>query len=166
MILLSHLKKQFKDSINIRLFGCDSSNPEWQSLHQDFDYINYGILNRVDVAELLKQSTIFIDLSDYQAFGRTGFEAMACGCIPVLPMKGGATEFATDQVNALLVDTFNVEDVLSKITPLIENPVKRIEMRLNCIENSMQYSKLDAAQRRKVLHQMQSNGNSYNTHNN
>ena len=37
-------------------------------------------------------------------------------------MKGGATEFATDQVNALLVDTFNVEDVLSKITPLIENP--------------------------------------------
>ena len=33
---------------------------------------------------------------------------MACGCIPVLPMKGGATEFATDQVNALLVDTFNV----------------------------------------------------------
>ena len=154
MVLLSHLKKQFKDSINIRLFGCDSSNPEWQSLYQDFDYINYGILNRVDVAELLKQSTIFIDLSDYQAFGRTGFEAMACGCIPVLPMKGGATEFATDQVNALLVDTFNVEDVLSKITPLIANPVKRIEMRLNCIESSMQYSKLDAAQSElKVLHQ-------------
>ena len=65
MVLLSHLKNNSKTA-SIFVFWLRPSNPEWQSLHQDFDYINYGILNRVDVAELLKQSTIFIDLSDYQ----------------------------------------------------------------------------------------------------
>ena len=146
MILLSHLKEYFKDTIKIRLFGCETSNPEWQSLHQDFDYVNHGILTRTEVAELMKQSTIFIDLSDYQAFGRTGFEAMACGCIPILPIHGGAVEYASDGKNSLLVDSFNIEQVLQRLIPLIENPLKCLEMRLNGIENSMQYSKLDAAQ--------------------
>ena len=153
MILLSHLKTRFKDSIKIRLFGCETSNAEWQSLYQDFEYVNHGILTRLEVAEILKHSTIFIDLSDYQAFGRTGFEAMACGCIPVLPIHGGAEEFASDGKNSLLVDTFNIEEVLKRLIPLIENPLKCLEMRLNGIENSMQYSKLDAAQSElRILH--------------
>lgn len=153
MILLSHLKKRFKDRIQIRLFGCESNNPEWDALHQDFEYVNHGILTRTEVAELLQQSSIFIDLSDYQAFGRTGFEAMACGCIPVMPIHGGAVEFAKDNENSLLVDTFDVEDVLTRIIPIIENPMKRLEMKINGVESSMQYSKLDAAQSElKVLH--------------
>lgn len=153
MILLSQLKERFKDRIQIRLFGCESNNPEWHSLHQDFDYINHGILTRIEVAELLKQSTIFIDLSDYQAFGRTGFEAMACGCIPVLPIHGGASEFATDNINALLVDTFNVDEVLNRLIPIIENPMRQLELKMNGVEDSMQYSKLNAAQSElKILH--------------
>lgn len=151
MILLSQLKRRFKDRIQIRLFGCESSNPEWKTLHQDFDYINHGILTRTEVAELLKQSAVFIDLSDYQAFGRTGFEAMACGCVPVLPIHGGANEFATDNANALLVDTFNVDETLRRLIPIIENPVKRLEMKLNGVESSMKYSKLNAAQSELVV---------------
>ena len=62
-------------------------------------------------------------------------------------------EFATDELNALLVDTFNIDEVLKRLLALIENPLKCLEMKLNGIESSMQYSKLDAAQSElKILH--------------
>ena len=111
MVLLSHLKKQFKDSINIRLFVriIESSG----SLSTRFRL--YQLRHSESCGCSRAPETIrFYRSSSYQAFGRTGFEAMACGCIPVLPMKVEPL-VTTDQVNALLVDTFNVEDVLSKI---------------------------------------------------
>lgn len=48
-----------------------------------------GQLRRDEVAAVLRASDLFLDVSDYQAFGRTGLEAMACGCVPLLPLFGG-----------------------------------------------------------------------------
>lgn len=64
-----------------------------------------GKLKQSEVATLLGSSDFFLDLSDYQAFGRTAAEAMACGCIPLAPVLGGAGDFITDGVNAFLADT-------------------------------------------------------------
>ena len=57
------------------------------------NFATYGTLKRQEVADLLGRCDVFIDLSDYQAFGRTALEAMACGCTSVVPMHGGAEEY-------------------------------------------------------------------------
>ena len=82
MEVLQYLKKKYDAGIRIALFGC--SDEEIQQLGIfDFEYQNYGVLKRWEVAKLLAASDIFLDMSTYQAFGRTGLESMCLGCLPV-----------------------------------------------------------------------------------
>ncbi|WP_350475856.1 glycosyltransferase [Microcella sp.] len=64
-------------------------------------------MRREEVAALLRASHFFLDLSDYQAFGRTAVEAMASGCVPVVPALGGARETIEDGISGIVVDTFD-----------------------------------------------------------
>lgn len=77
-----------------------------------------GILSREGVAELLRECDVFLDMSIYQAFGRTALEAMACGCTAVVPRLGGVWEFAEDGVNAHAVDTLRPEAAVEAIAAL------------------------------------------------
>ena len=70
-----------------------------------------GRLRQVEVAELLRASDAFLDLSDYQAFGRTAAEAMACGTVVLAPALGGAQDFITDGVSGFLANTTDEEAV-------------------------------------------------------
>jgi glycosyltransferase involved in cell wall biosynthesis len=63
---------------------------------------------------------VFIDASDYQAFGRTGLEAMASGCIPIVPIRGGAVEYLEHGSNGLLADTISDEAIHEAIRRLTE----------------------------------------------
>ena len=51
----------------------------------------------------MRRCDVFIDASAYQAFGRSGLEAMACGAVPVLPALGGVHEYALDDENAMVL---------------------------------------------------------------
>ena len=62
-----------------------------------------GLLDRREVAALMRRCDVFIDASAYQAFGRTGLEAMACGAVPVLPALGGVHEYAVHDENAIIL---------------------------------------------------------------
>lgn len=64
-----------------------------------------GQLKQTEVAALLREADLVLDLSDYQAFGRTAAESMACGCIALAPALGGAPDFLQDGVNGFLADT-------------------------------------------------------------
>ena len=64
-----------------------------------------GHLKQTEVAALIRRADIFLDLSDYQAFGRTAAEAMASGCIALAPLLGGASDFIEDGVSGFLADT-------------------------------------------------------------
>ena len=133
------------DGLRILLFGCETDALEDLGRHDpefelDFEFENRGILTRRDVARLLRESDIFIDLSDYQAFGRTGLEAMACGCATVLPARGGAAEYAVDGENAFLVDTASFEDMSSTIARLITDRSLRAKMREQSLETAARYS--------------------------
>ena len=147
--ILRDLARRF-DGLRILLFGCETDaledlargDPDFKL---DFEFENRGILTRRDVASLLRESDIFIDLSDYQAFGRSGLEAMACGCATVLPAQGGADEYVVDGENAFLVDTTSLEDVTTTIGRLIKDPSLREEIRARSLETAARYSILRAS---------------------
>lgn len=94
MSLLKRLKEALADKVDIRIFGCEGGDPEFSKLPSDFAHTNHGVLTRPEVSEVLKVSDWFIDLSDYQAFGRTGIEALACGSRAIITRWGGADEYA------------------------------------------------------------------------
>ncbi len=103
----------------IAVFGCEADDPFWNGREFSGDIL--GVLRRDEVADLLRRSKLFIDLSEYQAFGRTGLEAMACGCSVILPEAGGSDEYAIDGSNCLRVDTADSQAILGAIHRLLDD---------------------------------------------
>lgn len=145
MRLLYKIYKDNKDDVQINIFGCESNEPDFKLLESDFEFSNHGVLKRPEVAEVLSASDIFIDLSDYQAFGRTGLEAMACGAVSVLPIYGGAHEYAMHLENALLVDTFDEASFFLEINSQIKNRDKIKKMQQQALLTAANYSVHKAA---------------------
>lgn len=130
----------------IVFFGCDDdaivkyvagTDPEFSL---DFPHENRGVLTREGVADLLREAHVFADLSDYQAFGRTGLEAMACGCAVVLPESGGVSEYAVDGENALVVDTTSGEAMRDALVRLTVDEELRSGLAERGIETAGRYS--------------------------
>ncbi len=125
MLVLSNVKALLDVKVNIIIFGCN--NNELETLKRDIanpvnvNFENRGVLTREEVADLLRESDVFVDFSTYQAFGRTGLEAMACGCAVILPSKGGVYEYAIHEENSLIVDTSNEDEMLTNLLRMIED---------------------------------------------
>ena len=128
------------------LFGCEDlaitkyvagTDPEFR---MDFPYENRGVLTREGVAELLREACVFADLSDYQAFGRTGLEALACGCAVVLPDVGGVREYAEHGENALLVDTTSEEAMVEALVQLATDESLRRRLVERGLKTAARYS--------------------------
>jgi GT2 family glycosyltransferase len=145
MRLLAKLHQKQGHRICIHLFGCESEHADFQRLERDFPFQNHGPLLRPQVAHLLAQSDLFIDLSDYQAFGRTALEAMACGCAAVVPKAGGAHEYALHNENALILDTQNEPACIDEIANLLERPEALQRLRRNGLFTASCYSVHSAA---------------------
>ena len=137
------------ERLRILLFGCEADALEdlarRSELTLDFAFENRGVLTRRDVADLLRESDIFLDLSDYQAFGRTGLEAMACGCATVLPARGGVDEYVVDRENAFLVDTSSFTEMTSTIARLITDLPMRETLRQRSLATAARYSVIRAS---------------------
>lgn len=140
MRLLAQVQRALGERIEIILFGCDQEHPDFQKLDRDFTFVMRGPLVRPQVAELLAQSDLFIDMSDYQAFGRTALEAMACGCTALVPAAGGADEYAIHQDNALVLDTLNEPECLTAIVHLLNNAESLRKMQRKGLMTAARYS--------------------------
>jgi Glycosyl transferases group 1 len=81
-----------------------------------------GLLTRGQVADLMRHCDLFIDASAYQAFGRSGLEAMACGAVPVLPALGGVHEYAQQERNALIFEDDRPSAVADIVLALARDP--------------------------------------------
>ena len=78
-----------------------------------------GLLLRHSVADLYRNCTFFLDFSSWQAFGRGGLESMTAGCVPILPINEGASIYAENGVNALLVNTSDVHAGVQALNDLV-----------------------------------------------
>ena len=143
--VLGTVARQY-DHVRVLLFGCESHVLESYvrehapNLRLDFEFENRGILTRHDVADLLRESDVFVDLSDYQAFGRTGLEAMACGCATVLPARGGADEYVVDGENACLVDTTSLAAMTATVARLVADRTLREGIQRRSLDTAARYS--------------------------
>jgi GT2 family glycosyltransferase/glycosyltransferase involved in cell wall biosynthesis/SAM-dependent methyltransferase len=140
MGVLQRLHRDFAERVDIHIFGCEDGDIAKYGLESDFAFTNHGSIIREDVAQLLRDADVFLDLSDYQAFGRTALEAMACGCAVVVPARGGADEYAVHGQNALLVDTDSYKACLKSARMLVTDADLRRQLRQAAIATADEYS--------------------------
>lgn len=137
--ILAALAGELNSSVRIKLFGC--TDEDLSGIGIDVPgATNYGQLTRQQVADLLRTADVFVDFSDYQAFGRTGLEAMACGCVSLLPILGGTDEYAVDGENSLLVDVSDEAACISRLKTIIESPITLERMRAQAITTAKRFS--------------------------
>ncbi len=145
MRVLKRLSEHFPNGVKVQIFGCSDDEIVNYNLETAFPFENHGALTREGVAGLLRSSDVFLDLSDYQAFGRTSLEAMACGCVPVVPSAGGGDEYAVSGENSEVVDTTNEDQAFEAAARIIKSKDMRLKMRVSAIETAARYSPTLAA---------------------
>ena len=139
--ILERLAAELPGEAQIVSFGSDRDELAAAGIRFSDRITVRGHLSRKEVAAVLRVSDLFLDLSDYQAFGRTGLEAMACGAIALLPVFGGTGEYARHWENAILADTRDEDAVFRAIMEFSGMSQKaRAGLRAKAIETALSYS--------------------------
>lgn len=127
-------------------FGADEAELQRHGLELPVGVRLLGHLRQPQVAELLREVDAFLDLSDYQAFGRTAAEAMACGCLALAPALGGASDFIQDGLNGFLADTCDAAAVTRAVRQMLSmSEAERRSMRLAALEAVAPFTPVRAA---------------------
>jgi GT2 family glycosyltransferase/glycosyltransferase involved in cell wall biosynthesis len=113
--------KAERPEVEIAFFGC----PNIEIYGLDFEHTDLGEVPNERLRELYNSSQIVLDLSDYQALGRIGLEAMACGAATVLTRFGGINEYIRDGENTLAVDPYDEPKTIEAVLRLIDDTALR-----------------------------------------
>ena len=150
---LASIAEQLGDGVQIGTFGCDEDAFAELSRAQPAipGLTHLGLLSRMQVASLMRRSDVFIDASAYQAFGRTGLEAMACGAVPVLPALGGVHEYAREGDNAVILADGSPEEIASTVVALASEPVRLGQLSDRGVLTAQRYSIARAARSQLAL---------------
>lgn len=143
--ILNRIVAEMKDKVACSSFGCSAADLEVHSLKlRGVEHLD--VLSREDVGYLFRRSDLLLDLSDFQAFGRSAIEAMSCGAVALVPAHGGAYEFAVDGRTGFVVDTRSDDAIMSAVYQFTAmTPAERHEMMMQGIETGFGYSPERAA---------------------
>lgn len=144
--LLGRLAAGEYGPVEVIAFGADEAGLSQHGLSLPDGVRLAGHLRQVEVAELLRGADMFLDLSDYQAFGRTAAEAMACGCIALAPSLGGAVDFIRDGHTGFVIDSSDemaVDAALRRMISLSE--AELFSIRLEGLEAVAGFTPIRAA---------------------
>lgn len=147
MEVLGQVQRARRANLEVILFGCDSRDPDFVALPQQFTWRNAGIVTPQQLATLLNECDIFVDFSSYQAMGLTALEAMATGLAVIVPQTGGADSFARPELNCLMVDTANATACAAALDRLLDNHDLRSTLQTNALHDSAHYFPEKAAYR-------------------
>ena len=153
--VLLQLKTTFGSRVSVTTFGCTADEFEESLIElsrsepssalalyeEGTSFIDHrGSLPRDAVASLFARSDMFLDMSFWQAFGRTGLEAMASGCVPVLPVGSGTEEYAIHGVNAMLHNSSDGgNDAFARIASLVHHSDRLASMRQRALTTAADY---------------------------
>jgi glycosyltransferase involved in cell wall biosynthesis len=143
--IINIIAQEYSDKVNCITFGCGSEDLHQNSLRL-FGVEHRGVLSRQELGELFREADLFLDLSDFQAFGRTSIEAMSCGSVSIVPAHGGVYEYAVDGRNCFIVDTRSDDKILSAFEQwLAMSGHERSEMVLEGVRTGFRYTPQSAA---------------------
>jgi GT2 family glycosyltransferase len=137
MSLLQRATTTYRRGVEAWVFGFEPGDPRVNALPHNFAWRSAGILDSRKVAQLLNEVDIFVDFSEHQAMGLTALEAMGCGAAVIVPSYGGATSFAREGENALVVDTKSEEACWDALSRLISDHPFRGSLQSNAIRSSV-----------------------------
>jgi len=143
--ILDRVQTELGSQVDVTVFGVEPEKLRDLAPTRAPRIKNVGLLTREQVAETLAQSDVFLDFSTYQAFGRTALEAMACGCVAVVPQIGGVDEYAVHGENSFVVDTSNEDDAFEAVVDLVADPKRLSRMSRKAAETAARFSVLRAA---------------------
>ena len=98
---------------------------------------------RSDTPEVLSAMDIFVFPSHAEAFGIALAEAMSMGKPSVCSNAEGVLDIAVDGVTSLFFENKNADDLIRKISMLIESPDLRKDFSLNARKRTVQYFDLE-----------------------
>jgi hypothetical protein len=127
--VLAAIEARLGSGVQTITFGSDAEAYAEVVAGIDVGAEHLGLLSRAEVGELMRRCDIFIDASAYQAFGRSGLEAMACGAVPVLPALGGVHEYANHDHNALIFTDDQPRAIAEQVVALACDPVRLRRLR-------------------------------------
>jgi len=152
--VLAAIRRQLGEAVRTVTFGCDAdayaqvlgelASDAAGELGAGGEHL--GLLSREQVAELMRRCDIFIDASAYQAFGRSGLEAMACGAVPLLPALGGVSEYAEQGRNALIFQDDRPGAIAEALLALARDRTRLLRLREGGLETVRDFSIQQAAQ--------------------
>lgn len=106
-------------ALKVILFGSEKKPdtvPGWMEYH-------YG---KSDTPPLYNRASIYVSSSITEGWPLPPMEAMACGCACVCTDIPSHHAYMTDKENALFVKPESADDIIDKISWLIDNPEERI----------------------------------------
>ncbi len=139
MEVLAAIYTKYGNNIEIILFGVDDDDPDFLNLPRGFVWKNIGKQPPEELALLFNESEIFVDFSSFQAMGLTAMEAAACGAAVIVPSRGGTTDFAFHEQNAMIVDTGQKDNCISALDRLINDAHLRERLGRQAIFDMAQY---------------------------
>ncbi|MBK7955621.1 MAG: glycosyltransferase [Candidatus Accumulibacter sp.] len=129
MRILRRLKSRLGNSVVINIFGTRSDDTGYLAFNRDFEHTCLGELSSPEVADALRESDVFLDLSSFQAMGLTAMEAMSSGVAVIGPQNGGLAEIIDDRKSGLLVDTTDEDACFATACRLIADRQLREHLR-------------------------------------
>jgi GT2 family glycosyltransferase/glycosyltransferase involved in cell wall biosynthesis len=138
--LVRRLQDELGDAASVEIFGCTDAELAELAPWMIGRIRNHGVLPREGVARVLASADVFVDMSVYQAFGRTALEAMSCGATVVAPQIGACSEFVLEGHNGMLVDTADDEAVFAAVRSLVRSPDVLRQLQRGALQTATGYS--------------------------
>jgi len=86
-------------------------------------------LGHVDeLQDILPVADVLLLPSLHESFGLVALEAMACGVVPVVTSRGGASDFIQDDVNGYLRDPEDEDGMVAACVAVLEDPAARRQL--------------------------------------
>ncbi len=101
----------------------------------------HGFLKKKEINALLQKSSLYLMTSYTESFGIVLIEAMSFG-IPCLAFTSaeGANDLIQNDQNGYLIENRNFQEMIQKMSDLVEHPKKRMELGKNARTTSLQFS--------------------------
>ena len=106
--------------LNIAGFGDYGSELKAALKSLDLErYVNFvGEVSSCEVESFLEKQDVFVNCSEFEGHSVSQYEAIACGCVPVITDVSGAIDDIDDGYNGYIVNQGDIENMANRIKRL------------------------------------------------